>query len=136
MRIRRRELAPEEFQMAPMIDMVFLLLVFFMCVSSLAQADHRTPVELPESTESKVPEDPSDRATITVQADASVFVGGERTDLAELGGRLREALARNPRLRVQVRADRQATFAAIRRVLRTCAEAGACEIIYATHQAD
>ena len=49
MRMRRRELSAEEFQMAPMIDMVFLLLVFFMCVSSLAQADKRTPVELPES---------------------------------------------------------------------------------------
>jgi len=38
---------PEEtFPMALMIDMVFLLLVFFMCVSTLAQADKRTPIKL------------------------------------------------------------------------------------------
>lgn len=122
--------------MAPMIDMVFLLLVFFMCVSSLAQADKRTPVELPESIESKVPEDLKDRAIVTVQAGGNVFIGGEATDLPDLGRRLRTSLAENPRLRLQVRADRTATFAEIKTVLRSCAEAGAYEIIYATHQVD
>jgi biopolymer transport protein ExbD len=136
MRIRRRELSAEDFQMAPMIDMVFLLLVFFMCVSSLAQADKRTPVELPESVSSKVPEDLKDRAIVTVQAGGAVFVGGEQTDLAGLGRRLRGTLADNPKLRLQVRADARATFAEIKQVLRTCAEAGAYEIIYATHQAE
>jgi biopolymer transport protein ExbD len=136
MRLRRRELSAEDFQMAPMIDMVFLLLVFFMCVSSLAQADKRTPVELPESVESKVPEDLTDRAIVTVQPGGHVFIGGDETDLTELGRRLRVTLRENPRLRLQVRADRRATFAEIKRVLRACAEAGAYEIIYATHQAD
>lgn len=136
MRVRRRELTAEDFQMAPMIDMVFLLLVFFMCVSSLAQADKRTPVELPESAESKVPEELADRAIVTVQPGGAVFIGGESTDLPELGRRLRTAMKENPRLRLQVRADRQATFAEIKTVLRACAEAGAYEIIYATHQAD
>ncbi len=120
--------------MAPMIDMVFLLLVFFMCVSSLSQADKRTPVDLPASGESKVPEDLTGRATLTVQADGAVFIGGKATDLAALGRRLRSSLARNPHLRFQVRADRRATYAQIKKVLRICAESGAYEIIYATHQ--
>ena len=136
MRIRRRELSAEDFQMAPMIDMVFLLLVFFMCVSSLAQADKRTPVELPESAESKVPEDLTDRAIVTVQAGGAVFIGGDETDVGGLGRRLREALVENPKLRLQVRADARATFAEIKKVLRACAEAGAYEIIYATHQGE
>jgi biopolymer transport protein ExbD len=136
MRIRRRELSAEDFQMAPMIDMVFLLLVFFMCVSSLSQADKRTPVDLPESAESKVPEDLKDRAMVTVQAGGAVFIGGESTDLGGLGRRLRAALSANPKVRLQVRADARATFAEIKKVLRACAEAGAYEIIYATHQSD
>ena len=122
--------------MAPMIDMVFLLLVFFMCVSSLSQADKRTPVALPDSAESKVPEDLKDRAMVTVQAGGAVFVGGEPTDVGGLGRRLRTALTGNPKLRLQVRADGRATFAEIKKVLRACAEAGAYEIIYATNQSD
>lgn len=41
--------------MTPMIDMVFLLLVFFMTVSTLAQAERAKEVDLPESAESDVP---------------------------------------------------------------------------------
>ncbi len=44
----------ETFQMALMIDMVFLLLGFFMCVSVLAQADKTVELGLPESSESQV----------------------------------------------------------------------------------
>ena len=120
--------------MAPMIDMVFLLLVFFMCVSSLSQAERAVPVELPQSTQSKVPEELSDRATISIRADDALFIGAEPADEAALAERLRRALRENPRLRLHVRADGQVRFETIRRVLRTCAEAGAYEVIYATHQ--
>jgi biopolymer transport protein ExbD len=134
MRVRLRKESAEEFQMAPMIDMVFLLLVFFMCVSSLSQATRRTPVDLPVSAESKVPEDLSARASVSVLADGTLFIGAQRGDLAALDRQLRRALAADPRLRIEVRADRGVPFAEVRRVLRTCAEAGAFEIIYATHQ--
>jgi len=120
--------------MAPMIDMVFLLLVFFMCVSSLAQAERAVPVELPASTESKVPEDLADRATITLCADGAIFLGAARAEPGELGERLRRTLEADPRTRLHVRADATVRFEDIRRVLRICAEAGAYDVIYATHQ--
>jgi len=136
MRLRRRETAPEDFQMAPMIDMVFLLLVFFMCVSSLARADRALPVELPESRESKVPEETRNRATVTVLADGRIAIGADTMDAVELDRRLRAALAGNAALRFEVRADRDVPFGEVKKILRTCAEAGAYEIIYATHQAN
>ncbi|HBR92976.1 MAG TPA: biopolymer transporter ExbD, partial [Opitutae bacterium] len=53
---RRSSQSPEEdFPMTPMIDMVFLLLVFFMTVSTLAQADRAKKLDLPESAQSDVP---------------------------------------------------------------------------------
>jgi biopolymer transport protein ExbD len=134
MRVRLRQWQAEEFQMAPMIDMVFLLLVFFMCVSSLSQAARRTPVDLPDSAESKVPENPASRASVSVLADGTLYIGAQRGDLDALGRQVRRALAADPKLRIEVRSDRGAPFAEVRRVLRACAEAGACEIIYATHQ--
>jgi biopolymer transport protein ExbD len=136
MRLRRRHEPPEDFQMAPMIDMVFLLLVFFMCVSTLAQADRGPVVELPKSAESKVPEDLQDRATISVEADGSVLIGKTKVEPAELSRRLKTTLADNPRMRLQVRADQSVPFHDIKAVLKTCADAGAFEIIYATNQTD
>jgi biopolymer transport protein ExbD len=134
MRIRRRQTPAEDFQMAPMVDMVFLLLVFFMCVSSLAQAERAMPVELPDSTASKVPEDLADRATISILADGSFYLGAEPADDQALGDRLRRAMATNPKTRLHVRADGGVRFEVIRRVLRVCAEAGAYDVIYSTHQ--
>lgn len=122
--------------MAPMIDMVFLLLVFFMCVSSLSQAQRRTPVELPDSTESKVPDDLKDRAMVTVASSGDVYLGTEVVDMTDLEKRLHDELAKRPRLRLQVRAARDVPFSDIKKVLRTCAGAGVAEVIYATHQAD
>lgn len=122
--------------MAPMIDMVFLLLVFFMCVSTLAQAEKGPVIDLPLSTESKVPEDLQNRVTISVEADGSVLIGKAKVDHPELTRRLRVTLSDNPRLRLQVRADQNVPFAQVKSVLKTCAEAGAFEIIYATNQTD
>jgi biopolymer transport protein ExbD len=134
MRIRRKIRQAEEFQMAPMIDMVFLLLVFFMCVSSLAQADRHLPVDLPVSAESDVPDDLSNRGVISVQADGTLYLGAASIAPGDLASRIGAELKRRPDLRIQIRADGGTPFSSIRKVLKLCAEAGATEIIYATHQ--
>ena len=120
--------------MAPMIDMVFLLLVFFMCVSSLAQADKSVSVELPESQESKVPEDLANRGIVTIQECGTVHLGSREVSLDELKDGISRALRETPRLRVQVRADSTTRFEHIERVLKVCAEAGAIDVVYSTHQ--
>lgn len=134
MRRPKKQRPVEEFQMAPMIDMVFLLLVFFMCVSSLAQADRGVEVDLPESAESKVPEEVSNRGIISVKEDGDLFLGGSPLAVEALEERVRDALRENPDLRIQVRSDRDTRFETVQEVLRACAEAGAHDIIYATHQ--
>lgn len=135
LKLRRREAAEEEFQMAPMIDMVFLLLVFFMCVSTLAQAQKQVELELPESHESKVPEELANRGILAIDADGQVYIGAEPADLETIQRHVREAVREDPAFRVQVRADQKTPFRDIRELLKTCAEAGAYEVIYATYQA-
>lgn len=120
--------------MTPMIDMVFLLLVFFMCVSSLAQSEKRIPVALPEAAESEVPENRTGRLTLTVLADGTVYAGGVGLEPEALAERIRGETARNPRLKVEVRAERETAFLRIRRVLQACAEGGAYSVAYATYQ--
>ncbi len=134
MKLKRKEQEAEDFQMAPMIDMVFLLLVFFMCVSTLAQADKSIPLDLAESEESKVPDDLSNRGTVSIEDDGTLYVGAKQVDLAEMQRRIEEAIGTNPELRVLVRADRGTPFGEIKKVLTACAEAGAYEVVYATYQ--
>ncbi|WOO43661.1 biopolymer transporter ExbD [Rubellicoccus peritrichatus] len=131
---RKKEYPEEDFQMAPMIDMVFLLLVFFMCVSTLAQAEKNVKLELPESEESDVPEDLSDRGTVSVDASGQPYLGAKAVSLEEMKATITASLKENPRLRIQVRADQAANYGDIKKILKACSEAGAYEVIYATYQ--
>lgn len=137
MKIRRKPQPEEDFQMAPMIDMVFLLLVFFMTVSTLAQ-DEKEPLELPESERSNVPEEAAGRGNISLKyTDAhqiEMYVGRETVSLEEMKSRIESGLASNPDLEINVRAEKEIPFGEIKRVLKSCAEAGAYKIIYATYQ--
>ncbi len=117
-----------------MIDMVFLLLVFFMTVATVAQSQRRVPLDLPESIESKVPEDATGRGIISVDAEGTYFIGEQALTLEEIGAAIGQRIRERPDLRVQIRADRATEYAAIRSLLRTTAEAGAYEIIYATYE--
>lgn len=133
-RLKKVNRPEETFPMAPMIDMVFLLLVFFMCVSTLAQADKRTPLKLPSSHESVVPSNLSSRGIISVDEQGSIFISAREVSLEEMGDKIRDAIVADPALKIHLRADRLTPYGRIKKILEACAEAGAYEIIYATHQ--
>ncbi|MFP4157671.1 MAG: ExbD/TolR family protein [Opitutales bacterium] len=134
-KLRRRNQEPEEFQMAPMIDMVFLLLVFFMTVASVAKSQRQIELDLPESEESKVPEDASGRGILSVDAEGNYYIGDEPHTLNQVRDAISARLQAEPELQVQIRADRETEYAAVQKLLKTAAEAGAYEIIYATYEA-
>lgn len=121
--------------MAPMIDMVFLLLVFFMTVASVAQNQRQVKLDLPESDESKIPEDASGRGILSVDAEGNYYIGDQSRSLEEVATAIKARMAADPELRVQVRADQATEYQHVRQLLKTAAEAGAYEIIYATYEA-
>jgi biopolymer transport protein ExbD len=133
---RRFKRPPEEdFPMTPMIDMVFLLLVFFMTVSTLAQSDRKLALDLPESDSSDVPDDLSNRGTVSLDAEGHIYLGAVAHSIESMQAAIKKTLSLNPDLRIHVRADQATPYGAIKAVLRSCAEAGAYEVIYATYQA-
>ena len=134
-KLRRRHQDPEDFQMAPMIDMVFLLLVFFMTVASVAKSQRQIELELPESEESIVPVDASGRGILSVDAAGAYFIGDQPHTLESIQSAIRMRIQSDPTTQVQVRADQATKYAAVQRLLKAAAEAGAYEIIYATYQA-
>jgi biopolymer transport protein ExbD len=57
--------ADDSTPMAPMVDMVFLLLIFFMVASHLNQLE-KVEIEVPQAAHAAVPEQLNDRRTITI----------------------------------------------------------------------
>ena len=122
--------------MAPMIDMVFLLLVFFMTVSSMSQAGHRAELELPESTSGETPKDLSNRVMLSVQKDGTYYLGGELVLVEELGTRLESMRDRFPEMKLRIRADKGTAFSDVKKAMTAATEAGISDYLYGTLQGE
>jgi biopolymer transport protein ExbD len=129
----------DDINMAPMIDMVFLLLIFFMVASHMTKMD-RTPVELPVADESTVPESAHGRQLITIRSHDS---SGEKVDIImnlqtiqveQVKPAVEKLLAENKDAEVYLRADRYAKHKHVREVMAACAEGGVANVIFATFE--
>ena len=124
-----------EVDLTPMIDIVFLLIVFFMTVASMITAEKK-PIDVPVALNSTIPEDYGERTTITVQRDGSLYAGVYDVTLNELRDILVEEKEQNPETRIFLRADRSAEHQYVNEVMQACAEAGLSKVIFAAFQSD
>jgi len=129
----------DEINMAPMIDMVFLLLIFFMVASHLTKLD-RTPVELPVADKSTVQESARDRQMITIRSidqtggEVDVLMNLKPVDVASITPYIKKMLAENSNAEVYLRADRYAKHKHVKEVMAACAEGGVSTVIFATFE--
>jgi biopolymer transport protein ExbD len=130
----------DHINMAPMIDMVFLLLIFFMVASHLTKID-RTPVDLPVADKSTVPENARGRQIITIRSrdttgeEVDVLMNLKEIVVEDIADVVREVLAGNEDAEVFLRADRYAKHKHVKAVMAACAEGGAANVIFATFEA-
>jgi biopolymer transport protein ExbD len=127
----------DEINMAPMIDMVFLLLIFFMVASHLTALE-RIPVSLPVADKAKVPEEARDRQLITVLAEtdgsAAYYMNLQKIDIKDLTEEIKRQYEADENLRIYLRADRMVKHKYIKAVMGICAEAGISDIIFGTYE--
>ena len=119
--------------MTPMIDIVFLLIIFFLVSSHLARQEATLPVSLPlaASGEHDAPS-PRPRLTLTVQADGSWWVAGQAIRGPALRRRLQAALqTQGADLELRVRASRDVPYQTIEPIMVAAAETGIWNLTFA-----
>ncbi len=129
--MRRRRIREEEalsFPITPMIDMVFLLLIFFMVTSRITQESRKKEIRLPETSIAQKPISQESRELLNLDEKGVIFIGETATPEPELKKYLMQRLKDHPPLRIYVRADAQTPAATIKRIVRICAETGAIDI--------
>lgn len=110
--------------MTPIIDMVFLLLIFFLVTTTYHQIEREIKIALP-AAESGAPISVALRELIVnVSGDGSVVVNANTLTLDQLRSLVAEALEQNPKQKVTVRGDQQASYGQVARVLDICKAAG------------
>lgn len=125
-----------DIDMAPLIDMVFLLLVFFMCTATISKVNFTPEVTLPVAKRAQVSEDLRNRGTINILPNGDFMISGKIVDFDEMLDMMTKSREENPELKLYLRANKSVPFKRVKKVLRACAEAGIYDIIFATFQSD
>lgn len=121
-----------EVDMAPMIDLVFLLLIFFM-VASVASTK-KLEVAIPLSSHAKVPDNIQGRAVVSIDANGEYYLGMNPMTLPELTEQIKQELELNENLRVLIRADRRVEFETCKKLMIACGSIGANDLIYSAFE--
>lgn len=113
------------FNMTPMFDMMFLLIIFFLVTSQFAQEEKELDVQLPEGTEAMPLTARPSEIYINVDEQGRYFVDSRILTAEELEQFLRQAAANNPvNQTVIIRADKRAQWNFVAAAFRACNEAG------------
>ena len=126
MNIRRDEAGADELalNLTPMIDVVFLLLIFFMVATTFLDPEREIDIELPEAESGTTIEERTDELVINVLRDGSITLSGRELTQAQLLESLKSSAQSDPRTPVTIRGDRLVHHEAIVGVMDACGVAG------------
>lgn len=127
MLIKRPAVPAPTIELTPVIDMVFLLLIFFLVTTTYHQVEREMKIALPEA-ESAAPISVALRdLVVNVDDEGNIFVAGRAMTLEELRTLVTDSIDANPNQKVTVRGDREASYGNVARVLDICKAAGVAE---------
>lgn len=110
--------------MAPLIDIVFNLLVFFLLATTIVDEESALNIVLPAGRHGEAPGWEAGDIVLSVDRDGIVVYEGRAVGMEDLREILAEAGARKPPPRVVLRGDRDAPYGHIAGVLDMCRGAG------------
>ena len=112
-----------EINLTPLIDIVFLLLIFFM-VSTTFKDSEALNVNLPTASKASTSQVAKEVITVNVSADGKIVTKGTRIPLATLEQQLTAAIKKSPETSVLIRADTTSTHGRVVEVLDTAKKVG------------
>ena len=130
-RDRRRAKAPA-LALTSMLDVIFLLLCFFVTASVFSQWESEISISLPSASSSETPSRLPGEVILNVARDGSVTVNARKLTLNDLGERLRKVADFYPGQPVVIRADRETSYDSLVKVIDTCRNAGVWNFSLAT----
>ncbi len=128
-RSRKRLIEEVSFQITPMIDVVFLLLVFFMVTQKITEQELAVPVELPVAVSAVEPER-TERDVINIDAEGNYYIGDRRSTKDEVLAHLKVKFKDFPPLQIYLRADQNTPTKKIREFVEMATEVGAIDLIF------
>lgn len=141
--VRKPDHEPDpEFQIAPMIDILLVLLVFFMSISSTEVLQSNKEINLPIAKEAKEAKDNPGQVIINVSYtpmnDMTSIEVDQRSYAmpTEIVPILQNKVTANPLVRVLIRADREVRYDYVRKILEAVGQSGVGNVTFSVVDKD
>ena len=121
-------------QLAPMIDVVFLLLIFFIVLWNYARFETEIDISVPAASAGENPERTIGEIVVNVNKEGAITIEGIERSEEETLEMFRNIVAAYPDQALILRGDKEASFDHIVKVLNLCKEAIIWNISFATSQ--
>ena len=124
------------FNMTPMIDVVFLLIIFFLVSSHLARQETQLELQLPTATSGQDDvDDAAPRLVVNVKRDGSLWLAGRPIAAEQLKARFEALRAQEGEaLEVRIRGSRDAPYSVVEPIMLACTEARIWNVTYAVYR--
>ena len=127
--------ALDALNLTPLIDVVFLLLIFFLVATRFSEEERELDVVLPKASEAKPLIVKPSELIVNVTARGEYYVSGKVVNESGLEQALRQAWASNPgRQQVVIRADKESKTKHIAAVMNLCNKANIRNYTLATEE--
>jgi biopolymer transport protein ExbD len=120
------------FQLAPMIDIMFLLLSFFIASQLFSRWEKEIDIKLPTAETGQIPKRLPGEVIINVTAEGGIVVNNKGYQTEELQGMLKRLAETFPGQPVLLRSDEGTDFKHVIRVLDVCRKVDIWNISFAT----
>ncbi len=121
----KRSPAVSSLSITPLIDVVFLLLIFFLVSSRFAEEERELQLNLPSISEALPATAQPDELVVNIDREGRYFVDGSFRQVEQVEQILRRAQANNPLTQaVIIRADKQTEFDHVAQALNICKKVG------------
>ncbi len=120
-----------DINMGPLVDMVFLLLIFFVVTTSFVK---ETGIDVNRSTAATAEVKDQGNIMIGVNAEGDVYFEGKRIDVRSVRALIERALAEDPESGVVIVADKESQTGAVVQTMDQCRLAGAANVSLAARR--
>lgn len=114
--------------LTPMLDVVFIMLIFFIVTASFVK-EPGVEIDRPDATTALKVKTP---ILVAVTSENKVFINKSEFDLRQVKVQLKTLLAETPRGKVVIQADREANIKTLTEVAQAAREIGVGEISVST----
>ncbi len=119
-------------QLAPLVDVLLLLLIFFLMTWNAARNEMELDVKVPKASAAKEKSAPIGDVIVNVKADGNVVVNRRTLSTDDLTKMLKGLVQLNADQAVVIRGDEAGAYKNIVNVLNICSEAGITNVAFAT----